>query len=94
MNPWEGTTALPNSRDIFLWLRFQIAAGRFGNGKGLPGVDALSERLGVSAKTVREVYQMLGRDAGDGIGASRPSYREGLGAAAQVSDRFTGAGRA
>ncbi len=82
MSPWEGTTALPNSRDISLWLRFQIAAGRLGNGKGLPAVDALSERLGVSADTVREAYQMFGRDGGDGLDASKASCRGGFGAVA------------
>lgn len=74
MNAESATRKVPSSEDVFVWLRFQIAAGRFSGPECLAPARALSKRLGVSTETVREAYRMLGRSdegCGGAAGAKR-----------------------
>ena len=53
---------LPLADQLVEALRYEIAAGRYRTGAGLPSTRALGDQLGISFHTVRKAYQRLAED--------------------------------
>ena len=48
--------AMPNSDDVAVWLRFQIAAGRLSDDADSSQMNALAHKLGVTVATISAAY--------------------------------------
>lgn len=53
-------SVVPNSNDIAIWLRFQIAAGRFADSSDTTQMSLLARKLGVKLATISAAYEQLG----------------------------------